>query len=48
LASHPVGQWQLGRGLREFKQSVTSDENKALEATPVPEPVHFEHVEREA
>jgi sec-independent protein translocase protein TatA len=40
----------MGRGLREFKDSVSSDHDKAsdpvLEATA--EPVSFEHLDRDA
>ena len=36
----------LGRGLREFKSSVTSDEEKALDVpeAAIAEPVSFAHV----
>ena len=37
----------LGRGLREFKSSVTSDDEKALEVpqAAIAEPVSFAHVD---
>ena len=40
----------LGRGLREFKSSVTSDDEKALEVpqAAIAEPVSFAHVNDDA
>ena len=40
----------LGRGLREFKSSVTSDDEKALEVPQeaIAEPVSFAHVNDDA
>jgi sec-independent protein translocase protein TatA len=40
----------LGRGLREFKSSVTSDDEKALEVpdAAIAEPVSFAHVNGDA
>jgi TatA/E family protein of Tat protein translocase len=40
----------MGRGLREFKNSVTSDHDKQLEplSEASPEPVRFEHLGQDA